>query len=127
MNSCKYLDCDWCCAPIGVKTNANLGECINPNNCPYLKSQMKETDISTVLIEGDIATIMGVKYQRVIEPKPEPETLYEALTNLGYYEDNCDEIVDAVEKWLPDEVEVDTEEYNAGWNDAIKALKDKLR
>ena len=30
---------------------------------------MIETDISKVLIEGDIATIMGVKYKRVEEPK----------------------------------------------------------
>ena len=28
---------------------------------------MTEIDISRVLIEGDTATIMGVKYQRVIE------------------------------------------------------------
>ena len=31
---------------------------------------MTETDISKVLIEGDYATIMGVKYKRVEEPKP---------------------------------------------------------
>jgi len=30
---------------------------------------MTETDISKVLIEGDYATIMGVKYKRVEEPK----------------------------------------------------------
>jgi hypothetical protein len=125
MNSCKYLDCDWCCAPIGVKTNANLGECINPNNCPYLKSQMKETDISTVLIDGDTATIMGVKYKRVEEPKP--KKLFDVIRNLGYSVDMCYEILDAVKEWLPDEVEVDTEEYNAGWNDCLKVIGNKLR
>ncbi len=30
---------------------------------------MTETDISKVLIEGDYATIMGIKYKRVEEPK----------------------------------------------------------
>jgi hypothetical protein len=30
---------------------------------------MTETDISKVLIEGDYATIMGVKYKRVVAPK----------------------------------------------------------
>ena len=30
---------------------------------------MTETDISKVLIEGEYATIMGVKYKRVEEPK----------------------------------------------------------
>jgi hypothetical protein len=37
---------------------------------------MTETDISTVLIDGDIATIMGVKYQRIIEPKSPVEEAY---------------------------------------------------
>jgi hypothetical protein len=128
MNSCKYLDCDWCCAPIGVKTNANLGECINPNNCPYLKSQNQmtnEIDISKVLIEGDEVTIMGIKYKRVEPPKP--QTLFDVIRNLGYSVDMCYEILDAVKEWLPDEVEVDTEEYNAGWNDCLKVIGNKLR
>jgi|DEB0MinimDraft_6_1074348.scaffolds.fasta_scaffold36928_5 hypothetical protein len=34
---------------------------------------MTETDISKVLIEGEYATIMGVKYKRVEEPKPKME------------------------------------------------------
>jgi hypothetical protein len=34
---------------------------------------MTETDISKVLIEGEYATIMGVKYKRVEEPKPRME------------------------------------------------------
>ena len=33
----------------------------------FQKSSMTETDISKVLIEGDYATIMGVKYKRVEE------------------------------------------------------------
>jgi hypothetical protein len=86
---------------------------------------MTEVDISTVLIEGDTATIMGVKYQRVIEPKP--QTLYEIFCAEQGQFINREVICDIVKKWLPDEVEVDTEEYNAGWNDAIKTLKDKLR
>ena len=34
---------------------------------------------------------------------------------------------DIVKKWLPDEVEVDTEEYNAGWNECLQHLKEKLK
>ena len=34
---------------------------------------MTETDISKVLIEGEYATIMGVKYKRVEESKPRME------------------------------------------------------
>ena len=47
-----------------------------------LKSQnkMKETDISKVLIEGDTATIMGVKYKRVEKP-------------MSRFTENPDEIV----------------------------------
>ena len=39
--------------------------------CPEMKLEIKmtETDISKVIIEGDYATIMGVKYKRVEEPK----------------------------------------------------------
>jgi hypothetical protein len=184
MTRCKYLDCGWCYAPDDVKTNAHIVSkvCHDPNNCPYLKSQMTETDISKVLIEGDTVTIMGVKYKRVEEPKtpaeeaykrvygwyppttssvsnyednrwsafqdgydaaffegckveeepkPKLEFLCNVMRNLGYPIEYCDEIVDAVEKWLPDELPDDNGVYNGvyelGWNDAIKALKDKLR
>ena len=37
---------------------------------------MTETDISKVLIEGDYATIMGVRYKRVEEPKSPVEEAY---------------------------------------------------
>jgi hypothetical protein len=86
---------------------------------------MTETDISKVLIEGDTATIMGVKYKRVKPPKP--KKLFDVIRNLGYSVDMCYEILDAVKEWLPDEVEVDTEEYNAGWNDCLKVIGNKLR
>jgi hypothetical protein len=87
-------------------------------------SQMKETNISTVLLEGDTATINGIKYKRVEEPKP--QTLYEVLTNLGYYEDNCDVILDAVKECLPDEHYSDGEDYDLGFNDCLKKIKDRL-
>ena len=87
---------------------------------------IREIDISKVLIEGDTATIMGVKYKRVEEPKP--ETLFDIVRHrLGYSIDCCDEIVDAVEEWLPNELIYDGEEYHLGWNDAIRTTKDKLR
>ena len=43
-----------------------------------MTDEQTETDISKVLIEGDYATIMGVKYRRVEEPK-KPETLYDII------------------------------------------------
>jgi hypothetical protein len=41
---------------------------------------MTETDISKVLIEGDYAIIMGVKYKRVVTPKSiRAEEIWEAF------------------------------------------------
>ena len=93
-------------------------------------SQMKETDISKVLIEGDTATIMGVKYKRVEEPKP--KKLFDVIRNLGYSVDMCYEIVDAVRCWLPEpqsaagSQNVDVEFLVDGFNDCLKKIKDGL-
>ena len=87
---------------------------------------MTETDISKVLIEGDTATIMGVKYKRVEPPKP--QTLYDALCEKSnVYANVSATVCEIVKEWLPDEVEVDTEEYNAGWNDCLQHLKENLK
>ena len=65
--------------------------------------------------------------------EPKPETLYEALTNLGYIDGNCDEIVDAVEKWLPKEQSakgsqnVYVECTVDGFNDCLKKIKQNLQ
>jgi hypothetical protein len=85
--------------------------------------QMKETDISKVLIEGDTATIMGVKYKRVEEPKP--QTLFDVIRNLGYSVDMCYEILDAVKECLPDE-HCNITDYDLGWNDVLRKIKDGL-
>ena len=87
-------------------------------------SQMKETDISKVLIEGDTATIMGVKYKRVEEPKP--KKLFDVIRNLGYSVDMCYEILDAVKECLPAEHYSDGEDYDSGFNDCLKKIKDRL-
>jgi hypothetical protein len=87
-------------------------------------SQMKETDISKVLIEGDYATIMGVKYKRVEEPKP--KRLFDVIRNLGYSVDMCYEILDAVKECLPAEHYSDGEDYDSGFNDCLKKIKDRL-
>jgi hypothetical protein len=89
---------------------------------------MKETDISKVLIEGEYATIMGVKYKRVGEPKP--QKLYHRLYDeLGYDFEDIENVVDLVDDWLPLEGchELKSYDYSAGWNDCIKAIRRKLR
>jgi hypothetical protein len=181
--------------------------------------KMTETDISKVLIEGDYATIVGVKYKRVEEPKSPVEEAYKRVYNnyppttlsvsnfedtrwrafelgyrasqedgvfgeptkpmnevmdrlenkykdaeenaasymtdevidrmvkkyqaqklwnrvrdeLGYSIDCCDEIVDLVEKWLPEpqnaagSQNVDTELLVDGFNHCLQKMKEMLR
>ena len=100
---------------------------------------MTETDISKVLIEGDTATIMGVKYQRIIEPKP--RTLKDIISEwIVIYNIRSDSVKDRITadllerietKWLPDEIALDglpgDAEYSSGWNDCLKVIGNKLR
>jgi hypothetical protein len=128
-------------------------------------AQNNSEDISRVLIEGDDAYIMGVKYQRVEKPycpddppeydeiewdeKDTPnlqkiidemveerksQKLWNMVRNeLGYSVDCVNEIVDLVERWIPEEqsakgsqnayVECSVE----GFNDALQKIKGKLR
>jgi hypothetical protein len=133
-------------------------------------SKNNSEDISRVLIEGDDAYIMGVKYQRVEEPSKPMNEVMDRLENkykkaeenaasymtdevidrmvkkyqaqklwnrvrdeLGYSIDCCDEIVNLVERWLPDpqnadgSQNLDTELLVDGFNHAIQKMKEMLR
>jgi hypothetical protein len=130
MTKCKHWDCGWCYAPDDIKTNATQSGCFEPEHCPYLKSQNQmtnETDIAKVLIEGDTATINGVKYKRVEPPKS--RTLFIEILNKtgGRYDPRITkEFIDIMKEWLPDEI-VEDEDYEMGWNDALRSIKEKLR
>jgi len=95
----------------------------NQTNCnhrtPY-KPQVEYYDEQTVIING-------VQYQRV--EKQKPQTLYEALHKVYYGTTyvHKDEICDAVERWLPNEVIEYGEDYNNGWNDCIKLMRLNLK
>jgi hypothetical protein len=108
--------------------------------CPEMKLEIKmtETDISKVLIDGDYATIMGVKYKRVEEPKPQTlkELLVEWYETANFVQSKdviANEIVNVVAEWLPKEqsaagsqnvyVECSVE----GFNDCLTEIKGKLR
>ena len=90
----------------------------------------KEIDISRVLIEGDIATIMGEKYQRIIEPQSFYDKIYGLLKpNLDERVDTNDmtiRVLDLIRENIPELVVYDGEEYDMGWNDAIQKVKDNL-
>ena len=117
-----------------VADNSQVEEKLRRATEKVMNSQT-ETDISKVLMDGDIVTIMGVKYQRIIEPKS--RTLKDIISEwIVIYNIRSDSVKDRITadllerietKWLPCELEYDGEEYDMGWNDAIKALKDKLR
>ena len=87
---------------------------------------MTEIDISTVLIEGDTATIMGVKYQRIIEPQSFYDKIYGLLKpNLDERVDTNDmtiRVLDLIRENIPELVVYDGEEYDMGWNEAIKKV-----
>ena len=114
--------------------NGNVEEKLRRATEKVMNSQT-EIDISKVLMDGDIVTIMGEKYQRIIEPKR--RTLKDIISEwIVIYNIRSDSVKDRITadllerietKWLPCELEYDGEEYDMGWNDAIKALKDKLR
>ena len=91
----------------------------------------KEIDISTVLIDGDQVTIMGVKYQRIIEPQSFYDKIY------GLLDPNLDERVDAdditirvldlIREIIPEPVVYDGEEYDMGWNECIRKIEENLK
>jgi len=108
----------------------------------YYEQMTNEIDISKVLIEGDTATIMGVKYKKVEEPK-KPETLYDIIAD--WWDDVfakegdegdlpvIEDIVDRIETWLPKEQSaagsqnVYVECTVEGFNDCLNKIKRKLR
>jgi hypothetical protein len=68
--------------------------------CPETKLEIKmtETDISKVLIEGDYATIMGVKYKRVKEQEFTLELTLDELHMLDKYVEYCEETKEFFDK-----------------------------
>jgi len=92
---------------------------------------MTETDISKVLIEGDIATIMGVKYKRVEEPQSFYDKLWGLLkTKLGDSVE-CDEMTDRVRDLIRENIPeykkgVKLQEYHLGYNDGIRRVNEML-
>ena len=99
----------------------------------YYEQMTNEIDISTVLIEGDTATIMGVKYQRIIEPQSFYDKLWGLLkTKLG---DTCgcdemaDKVRDLIRENIPepyDDLKFGVSEWFLGYNEAIKRVNERL-
>lgn len=90
-----------------------------------------EIDISKVLIEGDTATIMGVKYKRIEEQQSFYDKLCGLLkTKLGDTVD-CDEMSDRVRDLIREHIPRRMEnrlmsEYICGYNQAIEVINRRL-
>ena len=90
----------------------------------------KEIDISKVLIEGDTATIMGVKYQRIIEPQSFNNKLHRLLKpNLDERVDTGEitvRVLDLIRENIPEPIVGGIMEYNAGWNECIRKINKNI-
>jgi hypothetical protein len=99
---------------------------------PLNKDKMtEEIDISKVIIEGDTATIMGVKYKRVEDTQPFYDKLWGLLkTKLGdsvECDDMADQVRDLIREHIPEPVKNNfMSEYLLGYNEAIREVKQRL-
>ena len=98
----------------------------------YYEQMTDEIDISRVLIEGDTATIMGVRYQRIIEPQSFYDKLWGLLkTKLGDT-CGCDEMADKVRDLIRENIPepykgVGLPEYSVGYNECIRKIGENLK
>ena len=102
---------------------------------------MTETNKQTAL---DIIEINGVKYQRINEPKPEPETL--TLKNLlkkwefdfsgkwvknmitsELYEEEVERFIQMFIEWMPDAIGDVQDDWDDGYNSYRNTLMRKLK
>ena len=97
----------------------------------YYEQMTNEIDISKVLIEGDTATIMGVKYQRIIEPQSFYDKLWGLLKTKFGDSVECDEMTDKVRDLIRENIPEPKKgpglpEYSIGFNEAIRQVKMRL-
>ena len=97
----------------------------------YYEQMTNEIDISKVLIEGDQVTIMGVKYQRIIEPQSFYDKIYGLLKhNLDERVDTNDitiRVLDLIRENIPEYKKgVGLPEYHLGYNEGIREVNEVL-
>ena len=89
-----------------------------------------EIDISRVLMDGDQVSIMGVKYQRIIEPQSFNNKLHRLLKpNLDERVDTGEitvRVLDLIRENIPEPIVGGIMEYNAGYNDGLRKVNERL-
>jgi len=99
---------------------------------PLNKDKMtEEIDISKVLIEGDTATIMGVKYKRVEDTQPFYDKLWGLLKTKIDNKIECDYMADQVRDLIREHIPEPKKgpglpEYSIGFNEAIRQVNLRL-
>jgi hypothetical protein len=91
----------------------------------------EEIDISKVLIEGDTATIMGVKYKRVEEQQSFYDKLWGLLKSKLCNTIECDYMADQVRDLIREHIPEPKKgpglpEYSLGFNEAIRQVNLRL-
>lgn len=92
---------------------------------------MTEIDISKVLIEGDTATIMGVKYKRVEDTQLFYDKLWGLLNSKIGDSVECDDMADRVRDLIRENIPEPKKgpglpEYSIGFNECIRQIKLRL-
>jgi hypothetical protein len=114
----------------GNADNSQVEEKLRRATEKVMNSQT-EIDISTVLIDGDTATIMGVKYQRIIKPQSFYDKLWGLLkTKLGDTcgcDDMTDRVRDLIRENIPEPIVGGiVKNYDAGYNEALRRVNENL-
>jgi hypothetical protein len=115
-----------------VADNSQVEEKLRRATEKVMNSQT-EIDISKVLIDGDTATIMGEKYQRIIEPQSFNNKLHRLLKpNLDERVDTGEitvRVLDLIRENIPEHKHIvgGIMEYNAGYNECIERIKNNLK
>jgi hypothetical protein len=114
-----------------VADNSEVEEKLRRATEKVMNSQT-EIDISKVLIDGDTATIMGEKYQRIIEPQSFYDKLWELLDdNLIEWVDTDemgDRVLNLIRENIPEPYKgVGLPEYSVGFNDCVERIKNNLK
>jgi hypothetical protein len=96
----------------------------------YMVGEYQPTPQTPEQVEQGLRDAMKKAKEDGVFDEPKPKTLYDVIYEWKYdtYDPTCDVLVDMIEEWLPDdELRYDDEEYEIGWNEAIQAIKEKLR
>ena len=114
-----------------VADNSEVEEKLRRATEKVMNSQT-EIDISKVLMDGDIVTIMGEKYQRIIEPQSFYDKLWELLDdNLIEWVDTDemgDRVLDLIRENIPKPYKgVGLPEYMLGYNECIRKIEENLK